>query len=260
MTEKISEDIDKLTDLSLSVGLQGRKNKGIQRPLTPIEVAQYIKQLKEETGESDADISKRLGLGKPKLKDGRMEDIHIEKPKDSQVKLFLKLLRIDEKSVNLIGWNGEPGKCVFSTAVLLATHPPEVQNAIIQSVVKKKLGKEEVRAILQHMKKYELSIKDSIEAVTKKRIETFDLYKLAYNITSSVSKALSKLGKNEEEISEKLVPKISRKLDSKIEGVTISENLLVVDMDSNTYKIFLNRLEKTKMTYNNCIKDLIIGE
>lgn len=260
MTEKISDDIDKLTDLSLSVGQQGRKNKGIQRPLTPIEVAQYIKQLKEETGESDADISKRLGLGKPKLKEGRMEDIYVEKASDSQVKLFLKLLRIDEKSVRLIGFQGDPGKCVFSTAVLLATYPPEVQNAIIQSVIKQKLGKEEVRAILQYMKKYKLSIEDSIEKITKKRVQTFELYKLAYNITSSVAKVLSELGKTEEEISEKIIPKINKKLDSKIEGVVISENLLVIDMDSETYKIFLKRLEKTKMTYNNYIKDLIIGE
>tara|TARA_Y100001936_G_scaffold168003_1_gene164200 strand:- start:3811 stop:4593 length:783 start_codon:yes stop_codon:yes gene_type:complete len=260
LTQKISEDIDKLTDLSLSVGRQGRQNKGIQRPLTPIEVAQYIKQLKEETGESDSDISKRLRLGKPKLKEGRMEDIHVEKASDSQVKLFLRLLRIDEKSVRLIGWNGDPGKVVFSTAVLLATHPPEVQNTIIQNVLKHKLGKEEVRAILQHMKTYELSIEESIEKVTKKRVETFDLYKLAYNITSSVSKVLSGLGKSTDEIIEKIIPRINKKLDSKIEGITISENLMVIDMDSISYKKFLKLMDTTKTTYNNCIKNLITGE
>jgi len=259
LIKNISEDIDKLTDLSLSVARQGRENKGVQRPLTPIEVASYIKQLKEETGESDADISKRLGLGKPKTKEIKMEDIHVEKASDSQVKLFLRLLRIDEKSVNLIGWNGEPGKCVFSTAVLLATHAPEVQNTIIQNVLKHKLGKEEVRKILQHMQKYELSINESIEAVINKRVDTSDLYRLAYNITSSVTKELSKLGKSKEDILEKLASKFSKKLDSKIEGITIDEHLLVIDMDSKTYKLFLKHLEKTKLTYNNCIKDLIIG-
>ena len=103
-------------------------------------------------------------------------------------------------------------------------------------------------------------IKESIEKVTKNRVETFDLYKLAYNITSSVSKDLSGLGKSTDEIIEKIIPRINKKLDSKSEGITISENLMVIDMDSISYKKFLKLMDTTKTTYNNCIKNLITGE
>ena len=259
MTEKLFEDIDRLTDLSLSVGRQGRDKKNIQRPLTPIEVARYIQELKEETNETDSQIAKRLGLGKAKTKEVRMEDVDVETASDSQVKLFLRLLRIDEKSINLVGWNGEPGKCVFSTAVLLATHPPEVQNTIIQSVIKYKLGKEEVRRILQYIKKYELSVIESIEKTINKRVETFNLYKVAYSIPLSVSKILSEFGKSNNEICEKLNSLFSKKLDSAVEGVIISDNLMIIDMDDKAYHSFLNQLKIKKLTYNNCIKDLIIG-
>ena len=90
MVEKLSEDIDRLTDLSLSVGRQGRDKKIIQRPVTLIEVARYILELKEETNETDSQIAKRLGLGKAKTKEVRMEDVDVETASDSQVKLFLR--------------------------------------------------------------------------------------------------------------------------------------------------------------------------
>jgi len=64
LTQKLTDDIDKLTDLALSVGIQGRKQKGRERPLKPIEVAKYIQRIKDEDNETDKQISKRLHLEK----------------------------------------------------------------------------------------------------------------------------------------------------------------------------------------------------
>ena len=260
MTDKISEDIDKLTDLSLSVGRQGRDKKNVPRPLTPIEVATYIQQWKDETNQTDSEISKRLGLGKPKTKEVRMEDIHVEEPKGDQVKTFLKLLKISDKSINLIGWNGDSGKCVFSTAVLVANHSEDTQNTVIHNIIKEKLSRDEVRRSLQYMKKYELSIKDSIEKTTNRRVETYDQYGVAYNIPNSVSKKLMTFGKTNDEICEKLSTFIDKKLTGQIDGITIREHFMIINMDDVAYKSFLDRIKTKNLNYNKCIQDLIMGD
>ena len=261
MTNKISEDIDRLTDLSLSVGLQGKKRKGMERPLTPIEVAQYIQELKDETNETDVDISKRLGLGKPKGRGshaGTVSDVHVEEPNDSQVKEFLKVLKISKKVVNLIGFKGDQGKCVFSTAVLTHNQDHAIQETIIQNAIEHKLGKEEVRRILQYLKKYGLPIKECIEKALKIRPVTFTQYMVSYSIPNSVNQILKQLGSSNEEICEKLAGSINKKLSGNIEQVTIDDYMLIIYMDDIAYKSFENELKT--MTYNQCIKNLLIGE
>ena len=263
MAYRLSEDIDKLTDLSLSVGLQGKKRKGVQRPLTPIEVAQYIQQIKDETNETDVDISKRLGLGKPKGKGGHagnVSDIHVEKPSDSQVKQFLKLLKFSKKSVNLIGYKGEQGKCVFSTAVLAHDLDSVDQDTIIQNVIKHKLGKEEVRRIIQYKKKYGLSIKECIEKTLEIRPVYYQPYMISYSVPNSVNKILKQLGSSNEEICKKLVGSINKKLSGNIEEIIIDDYVLLILMDDIAYKSFENEQKTKNLTYNQCLKNLLIGE
>ena len=156
MTNKLTDDIDKLTDLALSVGHQGRKQKGIQRPLTPIEVAKYIQRIKDENNETDAQISKRLGLGKKKSKSGKiMEDMETVKPSTSQVQNFLKFLKFSEKSVTGIGFKGDPGKVVFSTAIKAHNLESSEQDSIILNTLKHKFSRDEVIRLLEYKKQYE---------------------------------------------------------------------------------------------------------
>ena len=263
MAYRLSEDIDKLTDLSLSVGLQGKKRKGMERPLTPIEVAQYIQELKDETNETDVDISKRLGLGKPKGRGshaGTVSDVYVEEPNDSQVKEFLKLLKISEKVVNLIGFKGDQGKCVFSTAVLTHNQDHIIQETIIQNAIEHKLGKEEVRRILQYKKKYELPIKECIEKALKIRPVYYQPYMVSYSVPNSVNKILKQLGSSNEEISKKLVGSINKKLSGNVEEIVIDDYVLLILMDDIAYKSFENEQKTKNLTYNQCLKNLLIGE
>jgi len=261
LADKLIDDIDKLTDLKLSVGHQGRKRKGIPRPLIPIEVARYIQQLKDETNETDAQISKRLGLGKPKSKSGFiMEDVDIQSADDSQVKKFLYLLKISEKTVTGVGYKGEPKKVVFSTAALLHNLDHSEQDIIIQNILKHGFGKDEVRRLLQYKKEYELPIDECIEKVLKIRPEKSTQYMVVYNIPDTVNQILKQLGDSTEKISKKLVESINQKLNGEIEHVTIDDSLLIIFMDTTAYKSFEQEMKDKNLTYNQCVKKLLIGE
>ena len=61
MTGKILDDLDLFSDLLLSIGTHDP-----DRPFTPIEVSDLLMQLKDETGDTWEQLSKRVGLGKKK--------------------------------------------------------------------------------------------------------------------------------------------------------------------------------------------------
>ena len=261
MTDKLTDDIDKLTNLALSVGRQGRKQKVIVPPLTPIEVAQYIRQIKDENNETDSEISKRLGLGKLKSKSGHiMVDMDVKKPNDSQVKIFLKLLKLSEKTISAVGFEGYPNKVPFSVAVLVHNLEHSEQDIMIQNMLKHKLIKNEVIRLLQYKKQYALPIDECIEKVLKIRPEKSTQYMLVYNIPNTVNHILKQLGKSTEDITEKLVKSISQKLNGEIEQVTINESLLIIFTDTTAYKSFEHEMNKNNLTYNQCVKKLLIGE
>ena len=260
MTYKIIEDIDKLTDLALSVGTQANKNKRIARPLTPIEVAEYIQMIKNETGESDKDISKRLKLGRKKSKSGVLVDINDDERDDSQVKNFLKLLKISKKSVHLIGFLGNISPVKFSTAAKLYNLEHSDQDLILKAVVKHKLVKDEVGRILQYQKKYKIPFDDCIEKVIHIRPEISNQYMVAYNIPNSVDTVIKKLGSSNEEICKKLVLSVSLKLSCKIDELTIDDYLLIIFMDDLAYEAFEKLMNKNNFTYNQCMKYILIGD
>lgn len=261
MADKLIDDIDKLTDLKLSVGHQGRKRKGIPRPLIPIEVARYIQQLKDETNETDKQISKRLGLGKPKSKSGFiMEDVDVQSADDSQVKKFLSLLKWSKKTVSNIGYKGEPNKIPFSIVSSASNLEDSEQDTIIQSIRKHKLIKDDIKRLLQYKKKYELPIDECIKKVLKIKPEKSTQYMVVYNIPDTVNQILKQLGDSTEEISKKLIESINQKLNGEIEHVTIDDSLLIIFMDTTAYKSFEQEMKDENLTYNQCVKKLLIGE
>jgi len=258
---KITEDIDRLTDLSLSVGTFSSKHKSSQRPLTPIEVAKYIKMIKDETGESDKDISKRLKLGRKRSKSGKIiEDVDDENRSDSQVKSFLRLLKISKKSVHLIGFNGDPTPVKFSTATKLHKLKPEDQDLILRQIAKHKLSRDEVIRVLEYQKKYELPYEECIDKVLNIRPDKSVQYMVAYNIPNSVNMIIQKFGDTVDVRCKKMIQNVQTKLSGVIDEITIDEYFLIIFMDETAYQSFENEMDRNNLTYNQCVKNLLIGD
>ena len=111
MCASILDDLDVYSDLLSSVGTNDK-----DRPLTPIECSDLIVRLKEETGESWEQLSKRLGLGKKrKVKTSRAP------PDTTQIKLFEKLQDLSRKNAYALGWGRSgDGKIGFTIGCLVA--------------------------------------------------------------------------------------------------------------------------------------------
>jgi len=126
MCASLLDDLDLYSDLLSSVGT---KNK--DRPLTPIECSDLIVRLKEETGESWEQLSKRLGLGKKrKIKTSSAP------PDTTQIKLFEKLQDLSRKNAYALGWGGSgDGKIGFTIGCLVASLPDKNTHDIILGAV-----------------------------------------------------------------------------------------------------------------------------
>ena len=111
MSGLILDDLDLYSDLLSSVGTHDK-----DRPLTPIECSDLIVRLKEETGESWEQLSKRLGLGKKrKIKTSSAP------PSTAQIKLFANLQNLSRKNAYALGWGRTgDGKVGFTIGCLVA--------------------------------------------------------------------------------------------------------------------------------------------
>ena len=83
---------------------------------------------------------------------------------------------------------------------------------------------------------------------------------VSYSIPNSVNQILKQLGSSNEEICEKLAGSINKKLSGNIEQVTIDDYMLIIYMDDIAYKSFENEQKIKNLTYNQCLKNLLIGE
>ena len=126
MGNSILDDLDLYSDLLSSVG-----TNNTDRPLTPIECSDLIIRLKEETGESWEQLSKRLGLGKKrKVKTSRAP------PDTTQIKLFEKLQDLSRKNAYALGWGRTgDGKIGFTIGCLVAGLPDKNIHDIILGAV-----------------------------------------------------------------------------------------------------------------------------
>ena len=126
MSGLILDDLDLYSDLLSSVGTHDK-----DRPLTPIECSDLIVRLKEETGESWEQLSKRLGLGKKrKIKTSSAP------PSTAQIKLFEKLQNLSRKNAYALGWGRTgDGKIGFTIGCLVASLPDKDAHDIILDAV-----------------------------------------------------------------------------------------------------------------------------
>jgi hypothetical protein len=256
---RITDDIPKLTNLALSVGQQGRTIHSIIRPLNPIECARIMQAIKDETGESNSDIAKRLNLGKPKSSSGKiLTDIHVEKPGTSMVLKFLQLLEISKKSVGLIGFKGQGKPVTFSTVAILHKLPLGEQDQIISAIVKEKLSREDVRDILNYRKKNKCELNSAIEYITNEKVPTTIHYQLAYNIPKNVMIILKNISDSTEEIEKKLIEAIGAKLKLRCESISIYDEVLIITMNEELHSLFEKEMEIKNLTYNECIEKLLV--
>ena len=149
MSNLLLDDLDLYADLLSSVGTNNK-----DRPLTPIECSDLIVRLKEETGESWEQLSKRLGLGKKrKVKTSNAP------PDTTQIKLFEKLQDLSRKNAYALGWGRTgDGKIGFTIGCLVAGLEDKNVHDIILGVVlasqetDKPILKTDVRELLHYLK------------------------------------------------------------------------------------------------------------
>lgn len=261
MTDSFLDDIDKITDLKLSVGLQGRKNKNNVRPLRPFEVAQYIQLLKNETNENDKQISRRLGLGLKKSTSGKiLEDIDNDDRDDTQVKNFLKLLKFSEKSVPGIGYKGDGNMVPFSVAAVLHKLNSEEQDIMINNIIEHKFNRDDVRAILNYKNDNDISIQDSIQKFKKLKVTKIVEYQLYYLIDQEVGRKIKQFGKTLDEITIRLMSNIEKRIGIKPEKVAMMDKILGIYLSKPANDKFKKIMTDNKMTYNQCMEYLVIGD
>ena len=150
MAEKLLDDLDTYSDLLLSIGTHDP-----DRPLVPIEVSDMVLRLKEETGDSWEDISKRVGLGKKK----KISTVK-KKPDTTQIKLFEKLQNLSKRNAYSIGWgeskNGKVAMTLGCDIAKLSSKDDHdiLINTIIDSLeTKKPIRKGDVKNILDRKTK-----------------------------------------------------------------------------------------------------------
>ena len=244
MSEKLVDDLDLYSDLLLSVGT----HKGT-RPLIPIEVSNLISRLKREENLDDAEISKRLDLGRP------TKITSIDSKRDpTQVKQFLKLQKLSSKSGNLLGWGEtEPDKIPFTIGGIVADLGKNEQDIVIQSCLERGIKKNEATRIIDLKKKSpELKIEDCIEKVLKIRPITEIWYIVSHTLDITLLKNLQKNAQSlkkstVEYIKEIIKSKINK---GKIESVILKSSAVYISMDEECYNFIEQEQHKMKKSFS----------
>ena len=227
MVEKLLDDLDTYSDLLLSVGTHDPK-----RPFTPIEVSDLLLRLKNETGNSWKEISKRVGLGK-KLKNSTMKkDID-----DTQVRLFEKLQNLSRKNVYMIGWGrSKDGKVSMTSACDIAKlNDKDEQDVILNTMIEyqdteKNLVKGDIKNILDRkIKSPETSISEIIEHVRDIKPIMKMIWKIGITPEDDFLLKFNNIISQKKLSSSKLLNKlIERKFQkNKIKSIVLSKNNLI---------------------------------
>ncbi|WP_146220437.1 hypothetical protein [Geodermatophilus normandii] len=133
-----------LRDLILSVGTR----RG-DRPLSPLEVAEALAAHSNEVGWQQA-----------------LNDISLEK---STAQRFLTLRSLDKDVAELVDWGRRPGAVSFSVAAEIARVIPEDQRILARAALEHSLTKEEVRQVVQLMKRRGDSVDSAVAATLQMR-------------------------------------------------------------------------------------------
>ena len=202
-----------------------------------MQCAEYIQRLIDEEKESLDKISERLNLGKPR----RTSNMY--KPRDTtQIAMFLKLLKVSDKSRELAGWatDGYP-HIPFSTIAELSIMTPEEQDLIIQSMLKSKdkkrmLSKEDIKRIKKWRNENpDLSITECIERVLKLKPVTVVTHIVVVEINDRLRRFM---GGSNPGYEAKLLDMLQVGLQGTFHSIYASKSVMAISMDEEAYGAF----------------------
>ena len=138
---------DQISQLILSVGTH-KSN----RPLSPVEVAEYI-QSALDAGERRTDIAEKLYL----------EDSSI-------IGHFLRLLSLPSQVQQLVGWGSAPATISFSAAAGIARLNSGIEQTVLaKAALENKFNKSEIIQVVQIRQRSDNSIESCIKSVIDQR-------------------------------------------------------------------------------------------
>ena len=252
---KLVDDVDLYAQLLNSVARQ-KDGSGIKRPLTPVQCAYYIKRLMDENSESPEQISKRLGLGKPK----NLSNIY-KKRDTSQITTFLNLLKVSEKSRDLAGWGYEKyPKISFSLIAQLSTMTPNEQDLIIQSTFndtgKRVLGKEDVKKIRKWRNENpDLPIDDCLKNVLKLK----PVFNTRHLVVADIHDNLKHFLSYKLDPEERLLELLQKQITGTFYNATIGTSVIAISMDSTAYKTFHDSQYNRGTSYSDLLDALVVA-
>jgi hypothetical protein len=177
----ILDNIEILSDLLASLGTHSK-----DRILTPFECSTHIVRLKEETGESWEDVSKRLSLGKKKKND------FTKKTDTTMVRNFANLQSLTKKRGYAIGWGvSTPDKVAFTSAVYISKLDSEndqirLMDTILDSIKDDSedyITKNDVIKIVEEKRKSpETPIEGIIASVSDRKVESDTNYRIGVSL------------------------------------------------------------------------------
>ena len=132
-------------DLIMSVGIHKQ-----ERPLSPLEVAQFI------------DIEIKSG----NTKQGLSEEILLS---PDMIDRFLRLLRLSKDIQYLIGWGGKSRIYPSTASVFARLQSLEEQEILAEKTLEHKLSKSEVMQVIETKNKFNKTINESFQAILDMR-------------------------------------------------------------------------------------------
>ncbi len=261
MSEKILDDIDFYSDLLMSIGTHDS-----DRPFTPIEVSDLIVRLKEETGDSWEELSKRLGLGKKK------KSSTIKKSNDTtQLRLFEKLQNLSRRNAYTLGWGkSKDGKIAMTLGCDIAKlSDKDEQDILISAIIEtsdteKPIVKNDVKNILDRkIKSPEIPISEIIEHVsnTKPHMELFWRVGITPDgeFLEKFKEKISTNGLNPAEFLKKLIQNKFKNND--IKSINISKNDLIwITLEEQKFKEMEHNWISKKIPVTSFFNQLLMEE
>lgn len=251
------DDVELYSDLLASVGT-GRHN----RPLIPIECSDLIMRLKEETGESWEQLSKRLQLGK------KSKITTMDAPRDTtQIRHFAKLQNLSRKNAYALGFGiSGDGAIGFTIGALVADLPEKkdhdlILDAVLQSYEgSKPLVKEDVKKIVQMRKK---SPDASLESIIK-RISDFNpkpetsyviLIQPSLELLDAIHKKKDKQDSDAKDFLKSVID--SQLNENQISLIKLRNNLILITMDEKNFQKTENNWKSQNLNVTDYFNSII---
>jgi hypothetical protein len=214
---------------------------GLQRQLSPIEVAQYIERLVDEEG-MDTTLM-LLPLEKKLISDFRV------------------LLTFPERVQNGIIWGQtKDGGLGFSAVVYIAPlKESENREMLCKAAAKKEFKVDEIKEIVRFYRENDIPLIDVIEKITNSRPVITKSYMVVISFLEDIQKKISeiakKLNKSNDEV---IIMKLKEKLE--LNGITTvvskGKNILI-DMDEEQYRQYKTQVKNKKLEFDKITEFLV---